>query len=265
MVYADLHVHTTRSDGTFEPDEVAPAAAGAGLDAVAITDHDRVQPDLPPVTTRAGVELVHGIELRVETPDEQIDLLGYGVTPTDALTDELDRLQRDRETRGRRIIENVEDHLGIDLGVEAREGIGRPHIARAVVDHPDTDYDDVSGVFDALIGDDGPCYVARDVTGFDEGVRLLHESCGVVGLAHPLRYDDPDAALARARDLDAVELHYPYDRPVGQDPTDAGFDRVRETIDEHDLLATGGTDAHDTELAKAGVNEAEYDRLRDRL
>ncbi|GAA0650297.1 PHP domain-containing protein [Salarchaeum japonicum] len=265
MVHADLHVHTTRSDGTFEPGEVAPAAADAGLEAVAITDHDRVQPDLPPVTTRAGVELIHGIELRVETPDEQIDLLGYGVTPTDALTAELDRLQRDRETRGRRIIENVESHLDIDLDLDAREGIGRPHIARAVVAHPDTRYDDVSGVFDDLIGDDEPCYVARDVTGYDEGVRLLRDACGVVGLAHPLRYDHPDAALARASDLDAVELHYPYDRPVGQHPTDAGFDRVRDTIDEHDLLATGGTDAHGTELAKAGVSEAEYDRLRDRL
>ncbi|MEE6210737.1 PHP domain-containing protein [Salarchaeum sp. III] len=265
MVYADLHVHTTRSDGTFDPSEVAPAAADAGLEAVAITDHDRVQPDLPPVITRAGVELVHGIELRVETPAEQIDLLGYGVDPTDDLRDELDRLQRDRETRGRRIIENVEEHLGVALGIDSREGIGRPHVARAVVDHPETDYDAVSGVFDDLIGDDGPCYVARDVTGYEEGVRLLRESCGVVGLAHPLRYDDPDAALARASDLDAVELHYPYDRPVGKDPMNAGVERVRETIEKHDLLATGGSDAHDTELAKDGVDEAEYDRLRDRL
>jgi len=257
MVYADLHVHTTRSDGTLDPDAVVPAARDAGLAAVAVTDHDRLHPDLPPVSDHGDVELVHGIELRVETQVEQIDLLGYGVTPTDALTDELDRLQRDRFERGRRIIENVERALSVDLDLEPREGLGRPHIARAVVSHPDTEYDDISAVFDDLIGDDGPCFVARDVTPFADGVDLLRDACALVGLAHPLRYDDPDAALARCDVLDAVELHYPYDRPVGNDP-DGGTELVERAIAEHDLLPTGGSDAHGTELAKAGLSEDEY-------
>ena len=182
-VFADLHVHTTNSDGEMKLSEVPTAARDAGVSVVAITDHDRLHPELPtPVTAFEGVTVVHGIELRVE-PDadrqstgERVDLLGYGVTPTPDLVDELERIQADREERGRRIIENVEEELGIDLELEAREGLGRPHVARAVVDHPESGYDETDDVFDDLIGNDGPCFVARDVTSFERGVELLTDA-----------------------------------------------------------------------------------------
>jgi predicted metal-dependent phosphoesterase TrpH len=266
MAYADLHVHTTNSDGTLTIDEVPDAARDAGVSAVAVTDHDRLHPGLDqPVQERDSVELIHGIELRVETDSQRVDLLGYGVTRTDALESECERIQRDRVERGRRIIENVETELGVTLDLEPREGLGRPHIARATVDHPDTNYDEMDAVFADLIGDGGPCFVARDVPDFDTGVDLLREACGVVGLAHPLRYPDPEAALALCSDLDAVERHYPYDRPVGQSPDDHGRALVEQTIDEFDLLATGGSDAHDRTLGKAGLDRDEYAAVRDRI
>ncbi|WP_232703406.1 PHP domain-containing protein [Halobacterium wangiae] len=266
MVYADLHVHTDNSDGTLALGEVPAAARNAGVEAVAITDHDRLHPDLDaPVTERDGVELVNGIELRVAADDQRLDLLGYGVRATDALVAETERIQRDRVERGRRIIENVEAELGVTLDVEPREGLGRPHVARSVVAHPDTDYDEIGPVFDDLIGDDGPCFVARDVPDFETGVALLSESCGLVGLAHPLRYEDPPAALARCDVLDAVELHYPYDRPVGDDPDEGGAALVRAAIDDHDLLATGGSDAHERTLGKAGLDREAYLAVRRRL
>jgi predicted metal-dependent phosphoesterase TrpH len=266
MAYADLHVHTTNSDGTLTIDEVPDAARDAGVSAVAVTDHDRLHPGLDqPVQERDSVELIHGIELRVETDSQRVDLLGYGVIRTDALKAECERIQRDRVERGRRIIENVETELGVTLDLEPREGLGRPHIARATVDHPDTNYDEMDAVFADLIGDGGPCFVARDVPDFDTAVDLLREACGVVGLAHPLRYPDPEAALALCSDLDAVERHYPYDRPVGQSPDDHGRALVEQTIDEFDLLATGGSDAHDRTLGKAGLDRDEYAAVRDRI
>jgi predicted metal-dependent phosphoesterase TrpH len=266
MVYADLHVHTDNSDGTLALADVPAAARDAGVEAVAITDHDRLHPDLDaPVTERDGVELVNGIELRVEADDQRLDLLGYGVTATDALVAETERIQRDRAERGRRIIENVEAELDVTLDVEPREGLGRPHVARSVVTHPDTDHDEMGPVFDDLIGDDGPCFVARDVPDFETGVELLSSACGLVGLAHPLRYPDPAAALARCDVLDAVELHYPYDRPAGEDPADDGPALVREAIEEHDLLATGGSDAHERTLGTAGRDRAAYRAVRSRL
>ncbi|WP_255198283.1 PHP domain-containing protein [Halorarius litoreus] len=252
MVTADLHVHTTNSDGSMELDEVPTAAKRAGVDVVAITDHDRLHPDLDaPSAYREGVRLIHGIELRVDAGDQRIDLLGYGVEPTVELEREVERIQANRIERGRAIIENVESHLGVDLGLEPREGLGRPHIARATADATDMTYTEV---FDELIGDDGPCYVARDVPSFETGRELLSGACALVGLAHPFRYPDPEAALELCAELDAVERFYPYGREVDPMP-------VETAIDRFDLVATGGSDAHDDELGKAGLDTGDYDRF----
>ena len=267
-VVADLHVHTTNSDGSLNLGELRWAARRAGLDAVAVTDHDRLHPDLDaPVVSRNGLTLIHGIELRVDAGDQRVDLLGYAVEPTDALREEVERLQRDRIERGRKIVERVEDHLGIDLGVEPRKGLGRPHVARAIADHPETGYD-VQGAFDHLIGDGRPCFVARDIPDFDRGRRLLANACAFVGLAHPFRYDDPVAAIELARDLDAVERWYPYDRPVGtgsDDPDAIDPTPLSRAIEEFDLLPTGGSDAHDDRLGLAGPDRPAYERIRARL
>src|SRR6056297_2159701 len=146
MVVADLHVHTTRSDGTLTLETLPAAADAAGVAAVAVTDHDRLQPALDgPVTERDGLTVVHGIELRVDAGAQRLDLLGYGVEATDALVAECERIQRNRRERGREIIDCVEARLGVSLPVEPRSGLGRPHIARAIA--AVTDYT-VQGAFD---------------------------------------------------------------------------------------------------------------------
>ena len=265
--YADLHAHTTVSDGRLTPPAVPPAAREADLSAVAVTDHDRVHPGLPaPVQTVDGVTVVRGVELRVQATAERLDLLGYGVERTDALDAELDRLQRDRVERGRRIVEAVERRLDVDLDVDLAPGFGRPHVARAVADSP-ADYD-YRETFEELIGADCPCFVPREVTPLAEGVELLREASAAVGLAHPLRYDDPEAALSVAADLDAVEVHYPYDRPLDPDDPEGpgvGPETVARVADAEGLISLGGTDAHGHELGVAGPPQSAYDRLAARL
>jgi predicted metal-dependent phosphoesterase TrpH len=259
-VVADLHAHTTVSDGTLTLDEVPAAAREAGVDWVAVTDHDRIHPRLDaPVVERDGVRVVRGIELRVDAGFERLDLLGYGVEHTDALDAEIERLQRDRRGRGAAILDAVEERLGVDLDLEPREGLGRPHVARAI-DESDAPYD-YAGAFDELIGNDGPCYVARDVTGLDEGLDLLADACALVGLAHPFRYGNVDEALAVARDRDAigaVERFYPYGFAVDDD-------RIDRLAAEADLLRTGGTDAHERTLGVAGLSESAFEPVRERL
>lgn len=254
MPYADLHVHTTRSDGSLALSDVPAVARRADVSVVAITDHDRIQPFDGPVIEREGVTIVHGIELRVETETGQrIDLLGYGVQATDALTAEVERIQRNRIERGRAIVENVESRLEIDLNLDVETGFGRPHVARAIDAHPDTEYD-YEGAFDHLIGNDGPCFVPRDVCPFDAGREILSEACSVVSLAHPLRYPDPEHALELTEKLDAVEREYAYGGPVDLTPVDRAIER-------HDLLVTGGSDAHDDRLGLAGLSRNAYDAL----
>lgn len=259
---ADLHVHTTVSDGTLTLDEVPDAARAAGVETVAVTDHDRVHPDIEaPVVERDGVEVIRAIELRVEPAEEaigRVDLLGYALEPTPPLLDELERIQRDRVERGAKIIERVEDHLGVDLDLEPREGIGRPHIARAI-EASEAPYD-VERAFRELIGGGGPCFVPRDVTCFEGGASLLADACAVVALAHPFRYPDPEAALAltESTHLNAVERFYPYGR-------DVDTDLVERVAAERNLLRTGGSDAHDRTLGKAGPDREAFDAFDARL
>ncbi|WP_418280100.1 PHP domain-containing protein [Halorubrum sp. DTA98] len=256
-IVADLHTHTTASDGTLALRDVPAAAHEAGLDWVAVTDHDRIHPGIDaPVVERAGVRIVRGIELRVDAGFERVDLLGYAVRHTDALVAEIDRLQTDRRERGARMLARVEDRLDVELDVAPRPGLGRPHIARAI-DASSAPYD-YADAFDRLIGDDGPCYVAREVTTVDRGVELLRDACAIVGLAHPFRYDDVTAALDVAEGLDAIERWYPYGRDVDL----ARIDRVAETAS---LLRTGGSDAHELTLGVEGMTETEFAPIRERL
>ncbi|WP_225335652.1 PHP domain-containing protein [Halomicrobium urmianum] len=256
MVVADLHAHTTNSDGTVTLSGLIDAAREAGLAAVAVTDHDRLHPAVDePISRRGDVTLVHGIELRVDAGEQRVDLLGYGVRETDALAEECASLQRDRTERARAIVECLEERLGVSVPIEPGPGVGRPHVARAVAEV--TEYT-VQDVFDEFIGDDGPCYVARDVPSFERGRELLMEACALAGLAHPLRYPDPEAALSLCDSLDAVERSYPYEGTVDPAPVD-------EAIEAYGLLPTGGSDAHGEELGLAGLDETEWERVRDRL
>lgn len=256
MVVADLHVHTRNSDGSLTLSTLSDAAEAAGVSVVAVTDHDRLHPDLQtPVAAIDGVTVVSGIELRVEAANERIDLLGYGVHRTDALTSLVETLQSDRIERGQKMIARIENRLDVQLPIEPREGLGRPHIASAIEDATDYTYEEA---FEELIGDDCPCYVARDIPTFEEGLAVLQEACGVVSLAHPYRYDDPESALQLCADLDAVERFYPYGRDVDVRP-------IERAIERYDLLVTGGSDAHDETLGKAGLERAAYRRFRTAL
>ncbi|WP_396611065.1 PHP domain-containing protein [Haloferax sp. S1W] len=254
---ADLHLHTTASDGRLTIDELPAAARAGGVEVVAVTDHDRYHPNLDaPIVEREGVTIIHGIELRVDAGDRRVDLLGYGVDPTPNLTAEIERLQEDRVERARKIVEHVEETTGVRLDISIHPGIGRPHIAHAI-DASDAPYD-YQGAFDELIGAGGPCYVPRALPTFDDGVSVLREACDVVSLAHPFRYRDPAAALELCADLDAVERYYPYGYEVDTDLLD-------EAIDTYDLVATGGSDAHDDCLGRAGLPAAAFERFASKI
>lgn len=254
---ADLHVHTTASDGQLTIADIPAIARRAGLSAVAITDHDRLHPELSdPIEHRDGLILVRGIELKVEPTDgERIDLLGYAASETDALARLLYRIQTDRIQRAARMVSCVEERLDVTLDIEPRRGIGRPHVARAIDAHPVTPLD-AQSAFDTLIGDDRPCYVPRDVPTLETGLETLTAACRLVAVAHPLRYTDVDRAVTIATRIGAVERWYPYGADVDEE-------RVARAVAANDLLPTGGSDAHDANLGLAGPDRQAYRRFRE--
>jgi len=253
-IYADLHCHTNASDGVMRLDEVPKAARQASVNVVAVTDHDRIHPGLGDVMQEVnGVTLIRSVELKVESEElgGRVDLLGYGARRRGGLERELDRVQQGRIERGEKIISKVEDHLDIEMDFDVTTKTARPHIARAIANHPETGHG-YQSAFDSLIGNGCPCFVPRYVTDFETGSKLLKESCGLVALAHPYRYPNTKKALELTESLGAVEYHYAYGHQTNDE-------LVENAIEKYDLIPTGGTDAHGKSLGRAGLSEEEYE------
>lgn len=265
-IVADLHTHTTLSDGKTKPDEVTKIARENNLEAIALTDHDRVHSDFSkPLEVRDGVDVINSIELRVEVGDvgERIDVLGYGVTPTDSLESVLESIRQNRIVRAETIIDLIEDETGVRIEVDIDDSVGRPDIARAIDKNPNLDYS-YESAFDTLISSDGCCYVSRDIPKFEYGIELLRESSSLVSLAHPYRYDNVVDILKKTQQLDGVECFYPYD--VGSRSSyDVG--ERSGNLDEiasgwFELTMTGGSDAHHPDdTAKSGLDRQRYEKF----
>jgi len=245
---ADLHVHSNASDGTDAPAEVIRRAARAGLDAVALTDHDTVagheqaRRALPDSLT-----LVPGMELSCQLAGHSLHLLAYLFDPGHPeLAAELVRIRDDRVLRARAMVGRLAE-LGVDVSwdqVAAIAGsavVGRPHIARAMA---------ASGAIaeprEAFtrdwIADGGRAYVDRYALEPVHAIRLVQAAGGAAVLAHPRasregHVSDEQIARLAAVGLAGVEVFHP-DQPDSE--------RASLLALTHDLglLASGGSDDH---------------------
>jgi len=213
--YADLHAHSTFSDGTLTPSALVALAASRGVRALALTDHDTVAgyADAAKAGAQHGVELVCGVEITVWHRRE-LHLLAYFVDPTDAaLSELLIRRAQARRERVREIAARL-NQLGAPIDPEVilaacRDGnVGRPHIARALIaaGHCAS----LDEAFDRYLGRDGRAYVTATHLPIEDAMRVAHDAGGVVSLAHPgiEKVDDALPALVELG-LDALEAHHP--------------------------------------------------------
>lgn len=263
MVYADLHSHTTVSDGETNSKDIVKIANRAGLDALAITDHDRINPLLDEkLEVIDGIDVVNGIELRVTTQeDEQIDLLGYGVRTTERLIQLTERIQENRIERAEKMIDLIEDETGVRLEYKPQSNTGRPHIARAIEDNDSLEYE-YEDAFETLIGNECPCYTQRESPSFQKGLSVLNDAASFVSLAHPYRYNSPRNVLKHSKQLDGVECQYPYESkgfPINIE-TDLAF----LATEWFDLTITGGSDSHKPDTIGAeGITKKQYEMFLD--
>ena len=213
--YADLHAHSTFSDGTLTPEALVALAASRGVRALALTDHDTIAgyPEAAVAGAKQGVEIVCGVEITVWHTRE-LHLLAYFVDPADAaLNDLLVRRAQARRERVREIAARLAQ-LGAPIDPDAilaacRDGnVGRPHVARALVaaGHCAT----IDEAFDRYLGRDGRAYVTATHLPIEDAIHTAHAAGGVVSLAHPgiEKVDDAVPALAELG-LDALEAHHP--------------------------------------------------------
>ena len=266
---ADLHVHTTHSDGACTPAEVVRSAASVGLAAVAITDHDTLSGIAPAraEAARVGVELVAGIELTAGRDGREVHILGHFLDEGDpALVAATAELRRARDAR----IEALADRLrGLGLTVDLdflratfpRATLGRKHLADYL--HRTGQVATYRDAFARYLGDDGPAAVPKPRVPWRDAIALIRGAGGVAGWAHPpydLRFETL-RSLAEAG-LGAVEVGGPsIAARVGQ--------RWRDWAGELGLAVTAGSDFHAPDRPGRWVGAitlptADLARLRDR-
>lgn len=251
----DLHTHSSVSDGTETPAELLHTARTAGLDVVALTDHDTTDGWAAAQAARpAGLTVVPGMELSCRYfPDDQppisVHLLAYLFDPDfPALSAERARLREERLSRGERIVDALAaDGYPVSWAeiVEASAGgvVGRPHVARALVRAGVVD--SVDAAFATLLHHRSPYYVSKADTDVRQGIALVRAAGGVPVFAHGLATkrgrvvgDDAVAVMAEAGLL-GLEVDHP-------DHSDEERAHMRGLATDLGLIATGSSDYHGT-------------------
>ncbi|MBD3392795.1 MAG: PHP domain-containing protein [Chitinivibrionales bacterium] len=243
----DFHTHSSESDGSLSPEQLVDFAAGSGLIALALCDHDTTS-GLERFEARAAqknIRVFPGVEISATWPAGNCHIVGLGVRPGyGPLEDVLRKIRDSRGNRNERIIEKLND-LGIGITLDDARAlaggdvVGRPHMARVM--HQRGFVTSVQEAFDRYLAKGAPAYVDRYRLDPDKAVRLLRDARSLVVLAHPsqLQLDEPaleefvDALVPHG--LGAIEAYTPYD---------GGLELYLRLAKKHNLTVTGGSDFH---------------------
>ena len=255
MVQADLHLHTTFSDGRLTPTQLVELCADRGIRYAAVTDHDSTEgigEALEAARRFRDLEIIVGVELSTDVQDSEIHLLGYFVDhEDDELQGTLSAFRDGREGRARKMVERL-DEMGLPVSWERVEelsgggAIGRPHIAQAMVEAGYIEYP--KDAFDRYLGRNGPAYVERARLTPAEAVRMVVSNGAVPVMAHPTfsvpRMDDEGVAELRrilvelrGEGLAGMEVYYGVYEPDV-------VALLKSMADELGLIPCGGSDYH---------------------
>ena len=241
--FVDLHTHSTASDGARPPADVVRAARAIGLVALALTDHDTVD-GLHAATETGrveGVRIVPGVELSAVEGDSETHLLGLHLRDVQALESRLRDLRAMRFNRAERIVLRLNE-LGVriafdDVLVQASgAAIGRPHIARAMVNEGWAS--DLRDAFDRYLGNGRTAYVPKERLAMSDAIAMIHAAGGLAVLAHP----GQSATRARIESLAALGLDGVEVRHPSHSSEDVA--RLSALVEHFGLIPSGGSDWH---------------------
>ena len=254
MKYADLHIHTTASDGILEPENVVLWASKKNLTTIGITDHDTIAGLDRAIAKgkKTGVEVIPGIELGTYVEGHEVHILGYYIGYSQTwLLEELESLKTWRNSRAYELIENLNAIYDIEVSVEhvkkiaGNAAISRPHIGRALVEMGLAK--DLSDAFDRYIGNACPAYVPRRTLSPKKGIDLIKESGGIPILAHPGLIEDRNI-IDQIIDLGIEGLEVFH--PSHMQEEERCFLKLCQ---QRRLLVTGGSDFHDEFVGNSPV------------
>ena len=251
----DLHCHSTSSDGTESPSEVAGRAAARAVEVFALTDHDTCEGSevVPPLVQGAGGRAIRGVELTCNDDGRTVHVLAYDRGGDwSALEDRLAVVREARTNRMRAMATKLEMR-GIRIDVEPllaesrRRSIGRPDLARAIVAAGAAS--SVKDAFARHLYDGGPVDVPHRALPLVEALAVGRAAGAALALAHPHLYDDRSADLLRKYKTDGLTgieaFHGAYDSRERS--------RWLAVADQLGLVCTGGSDWHGPEDASVPV------------
>ncbi|MBE0479616.1 MAG: PHP domain-containing protein [Dehalococcoidia bacterium] len=266
---ADLHLHTTASDGRLSPRELVRKASGINLDVIAVTDHDSVggiDPALEEAGHIRGILVIPGIEINTDVHDGETHILGYFIDHHDeTLGRELDELRNSRYERGWKMVNKLHD-LGMNVKwervLEIADGgpVGRPHIALALQERQYVST--IREAFSRYIGRNAAAYVERKKVTPLEALKLIAEAGGLSVLAHPAEIDTLESLLSELKSAGLVGLEVHYARYTADT-----IQRLLALAARHDLIPTGGSDYHGldntvgVEIGTVGPPQESVERL----
>ncbi|HMR50593.1 MAG TPA: PHP domain-containing protein [Arachnia sp.] len=268
----DLHTHSKVSDGTDSPTSVVMQAIAAGLDVIALTDHDTFAglKEAQEAGRRMGLTVLGGVEMSTVKNGRSVHLLGYGCDPMDKeLGTELARIREGRQARLPEMCRRLtEEGLAI-TEEEVRENavwspaVGRPHVADVMVKKGYVA--SRREAFDEWLAEGQPGYVTRYACELERAIALIHDAKGVAVIAHPWGRQGKDVmsaeyleVLAREHDLEGIEVDH-------EDHDADARSLLFELGARLGLIRTGSSDFHGTgkEGHPLGVNTTRASAYKD--
>jgi predicted metal-dependent phosphoesterase TrpH len=243
-MFADLHLHTFFSDGTYSPEELVGRASQGGFSAMSLTDHDTVEgcARAAAACNGANIEFISGSELTAQHDEHEIHILGYFIdTVHPGLLAEIEKFQVVRQDRIREIVARL-NSLGVALETQAVFDLancrspGRPHVARAMVQAGLCS--SLDEAFERFLKKNRPAFVPKFKMSAAVAIALIHEAGGLAVLAHPgLNHADEVIQPMAEAGLDGIEcFHTKHSTSTAE--------HYLQMADEFKLLVTGGSDCH---------------------
>lgn len=243
-MFADLHLHTIFSDGTYTPEELVFQASKHGFSALALTDHDTIEgcPRAAAACGAANIEFVAGTELTAEQDGDELHILGYFLNVENPrLLAETAKFQGVRQNRIREIVARLNE-VQVPITTDAVFALancrspGRPHVARALVKAGLCG--SLDEAFERFLKKNRPAWVPKFKMSAADAIDLIHHAGGVAIMAHPgLTHCDEVIPSMVAAGLDGIEcFHTKHSTAIAE--------HYLEIADRFNLLVTGGSDCH---------------------
>lgn len=268
LLFADLHTHTTCSDGLLSPFELIEKAESRGFSALAITDHDNVDAfrQLESGGYNGALTVIPGIEISCFDFGREVHILAYFLDHHSEEVKSYEQFYReDRVRRAHEIIENLRRcrvSLSFQEVLDEAKGatIGRPHIASVLVRRKFVR--SIQEAFDMYLDVNKPGYAAKTPFPIAQAVDMIHRAGGILSVAHPGRaFTSPESCLQLIKTgIDGVEVYHPSHWYATRE-----FYRV--LCEQHDLAVTGGSDFHgsrdydEANFGTFGITESALNKL----